>query len=92
MIDHGQGAGFAPSPGIDIEAAREAGAGQPTRLLIRAPTLSIGYFDRPQAQSEHFRDGAFCPADLFARDALGGRSQCTAANRSASCISISGTG
>ena len=72
MIDHGQGAGFAPSPGIDIEAAREAGAGQPTRLLIRAPTLSIGYFDRPQAQSEHFRDGAFCPADLFARDALGG--------------------
>jgi acyl-CoA synthetase (AMP-forming)/AMP-acid ligase II len=45
-----------------------ADAGQPTRLMIRAPTLAMGYFDRPQAQSEHFRDGAFCPADLFAHD------------------------
>jgi acyl-coenzyme A synthetase/AMP-(fatty) acid ligase len=71
MIDPGQGAGFAPSPGIDIEAAREAGAGQPTRLLIRAPTLSIGYFDRPQAQSEHFRDGRSA-RPICSRDALGG--------------------
>ena len=72
MIDHGQGAGFAPSPGVTIQAASEVRAGQPSRLLIRAPTLAIGYFDRPQAQSEHFRDGAFCPADLFAQEAGSG--------------------
>ena len=70
MIDHGNG--FAPSPGIDIQGAYDVNAGQPTRLMIRAPTLAIGYFDRPQAQSEHFRDGAFCPADLFAHDAASG--------------------
>ena len=40
----------------------------PTRLLIRVPTLALGYLDRPQAQAENFRDGAFCPADLFARE------------------------
>jgi acyl-coenzyme A synthetase/AMP-(fatty) acid ligase len=44
----------------------------PTRLLIRAPTLALGYLDRPQAQAENFRDGAFCPADLFSRTADGG--------------------
>jgi malonyl-CoA/methylmalonyl-CoA synthetase len=41
-------------------------------LLIRAPTLALGYLDRPQAQAEAFRDGAFCPADLWARNAAGG--------------------
>lgn len=72
MIDHGQGAGFAPSPGVRIAAACDVKDGQPTRLLIEAPTLAVGYFDRPQAQSEHFRGGAFCPADLFAREAGSG--------------------
>ena len=72
MIDRGEGAGFVPSPGIDIQPLSEVAPGLPTRLLIRAPTLARGYLDRPQAQSEHFRDGAFCPADLFARDAAGG--------------------
>ena len=36
------------------------------------PTLALGYLDRPQAQAETFRDGAFCPADLFARNEAGG--------------------
>ena len=66
MIDRGDGDGFAPSPGVDIQPLSEVAPGAPTRLLIRAPTLALGYLDRPQAQSEHFRDGAFCPADLFA--------------------------
>ena len=72
MLDRGDGAGFVPSPGIAIEPASAVAAGQPTRLLIRAPTLASGYYDRPQAQSEHFRDGAFCPADLFAGEPGGG--------------------
>ncbi len=68
MIDRGDGAGFVPSPGVDIRPLSEMTPGMPTRLLIRAPTLALGYLDRPQAQAENFRDGAFCPADLFVRD------------------------
>jgi acyl-coenzyme A synthetase/AMP-(fatty) acid ligase len=68
MIDRGDGAGFVPAPGVDVQALSEVTPGMPTRLLIRAPTLALGYLDRPQAQAENFRDGAFCPADLFVRD------------------------
>jgi len=72
MIDRGDGHGFAPSPGVDIQPLDVVAPGQPTRLRIRAPTLALGYLDRPQAQAEAFRDGAFCPADLFAKDDEGG--------------------
>lgn len=55
-----------PSPGVRVQPLDpEAAGGQPTRLLIRAPTLALGYHDRPAAEAESFRDGAFCPADLF---------------------------
>ena len=73
MLDHGDGQGFKPSPGVDVQAIGGAHAGAPTRLAIRAPTLALGYLDRPQAQAETFRDGRlFCPADLFTRNAAGG--------------------
>jgi acyl-coenzyme A synthetase/AMP-(fatty) acid ligase len=55
-----------------VQPLAEPAPGVPTRLCIRAPTLALGYLDRPQAQAENFRDGAFCPADLFARDDAGG--------------------
>jgi benzoate-CoA ligase len=64
--------GFAPSPGVDVQPLDEVPFGVPTRLLIRVPTLALGYLDRPLAQSEAFRDGAFCPADLWLRTAAGG--------------------
>jgi len=72
MLDRGDAVGFTPSPGVTIQALDEVGPGQPSRLCIRAPTLALGYLDRPQAQAENFRDGAFCPADLFARNEAGG--------------------
>ena len=72
MIDRGDGQGFRPSPGVDIQPLDTVADGLPSRLCIRAPTLALGYLDRPQAQAENFRDGAFCPADLFARDTGGG--------------------
>ncbi len=72
MIDRGDEHGFAPSPGVDIQPLEEGAVGPPSRLCIRAPTLALGYLDRPQAQAENFRDGAFCPADLFARNEAGG--------------------
>lgn len=54
MLDRGDGSGFTPSPGVEIEAVEPVAAGQPSRLRIRAPTLALGYLDRPQAQAEAF--------------------------------------
>lgn len=65
MLDRGDGRGFRPSPGVQVQPLEPVPRGVPTRLLIRAPTLALGYLDRPQAQAETFRDGAFCPADLW---------------------------
>ena len=72
MLDRGDGRGFTPSPGVTIAPLTEVAAGMPTRLLIGAPTLALGYLDRPQAQAEAFRDGRFSPADLFVRNETGG--------------------
>jgi long-chain acyl-CoA synthetase len=57
---------------VEIEPLDQVPLGVPTRLMIRVPTLALGYLDRPRAQAESFRDGAFCPADLWLRDAAGG--------------------
>ena len=66
--------GLQPSPGVEAEPldAQAAEAGTPTRLKFRVSTLALGYLDRPAAQAENFRDGAFCPADLFVRTSSGG--------------------
>jgi len=72
MLAHDGKQGFKPSPGVDIQPLDDVPLGVPTRLMIRAPTLALGYLDRPRAQAESFRDGAFCPADLWLRDAAGG--------------------
>ena len=71
MLSQGDAQGLSPSPGVEIRPLSEVAQGVPTRICIRAPTLALGYLDRPQAQADNFRDGAFCPADLFARDAAG---------------------
>lgn len=72
MLARDGSSGFAPSPGVDVQPLDDVPLGVPTRLLIRVPTLALGYLDRPLAQSEAFRDGAFCPADLWLRTAAGG--------------------
>jgi acyl-coenzyme A synthetase/AMP-(fatty) acid ligase/rubrerythrin len=72
MLDRGDGRGFVPSPGIGVRPLNDVAPGMPTRLCIGASTLALGYLDRPQAQAESFRDGAFCAADLFVRDDNGG--------------------
>ena len=65
LINLGQGDDLAPSPGAAIRCLDPDHTGVPTRLAIRAPTLALGYWNRPDADAEYFRDGAFCPADLF---------------------------
>jgi len=72
MLDRGDAKDFTPSPGVEIRPLSEDAVGAPTRIGIRAATLALGYLDRPQAQAEAFRDGEFCPADLFVRNEAGG--------------------
>jgi acyl-coenzyme A synthetase/AMP-(fatty) acid ligase len=66
--------GLQPSPGVQVQPLdpAAAAAGIPTRLCYRVSTLALGYLDRPAAQADSFRDGAFCPADLFLRTEGGG--------------------
>jgi len=66
--------GLCLSPGTQAEPldAAAAAAGTPTRLLIRSAMQALGYLDRPAAQADSFRDGRFCPADLFVPTATGG--------------------
>ena len=72
MVDLDDGNGFVPGPGVAVQAVNAAGDSTPTRILIRAPTMSLGYFRRPDAQAEYFRADAFCPADLFVATSGGG--------------------
>ncbi len=65
LINRDHGEDLVPTPDVQIEAADPNGGDTATRIRIRAPTLALGYWHRPDADAENFRDGAFCPADLF---------------------------
>ena len=82
LVDRDDGAGLRASPGIDVRAledatptARNAAAVDesgasgraPCRIVVRGTTVALGYWNRPDAQAEHFRDGGFAPSDLFER-------------------------
>ena len=41
--------------------------GTPHRLWLRHPSVALGYWQRPDAGREAFRDGWFSPGDLFER-------------------------
>ncbi|MCC7326509.1 MAG: 4-hydroxybenzoyl-CoA reductase subunit beta [Burkholderiales bacterium] len=71
LVDRGDGAGAVPPPGVSIEALRSGDDAAPTRIRIRAPSLAIGYWQRPGDDAVSFVDGAFCPADLFERQGDG---------------------
>jgi acyl-coenzyme A synthetase/AMP-(fatty) acid ligase len=62
-----------PSPGVRVRALDPdaAARGAPTRLVMEAETLALGYHDRPAAQAESFRGNALCPADLFVQQGHG---------------------
>ncbi|HET8747083.1 MAG TPA: AMP-binding protein [Ramlibacter sp.] len=66
--------GLQPSPGVEVHPLdpEAAVAGLPTRLSFHVSTLARGYLDRPAAQAQAFRGGAFCPADLFVHTQGGG--------------------
>ena len=66
--------GLLPSPGVEVHPLdpEAAVAGLPTRLSFHVSTVALGYLDRPAAQAQAFRGGAFCPADLFVHTQGGG--------------------
>lgn len=83
LVDRDDGEGLRASPGIEVRAlddtavpAEPAAANvvglanadpAPCRILVRGSTVALGYWNRPDAQAEHFRDGGFAPSDLFER-------------------------
>ncbi|HET9669202.1 MAG TPA: AMP-binding protein [Casimicrobiaceae bacterium] len=76
LVDRDDGQGFRASPGIDVapfvDVPSTGSHDAPGRILIRGSTVALGYWNRPDAQAEHFRDGAFAPSDLFQQDGRGG--------------------
>jgi acyl-coenzyme A synthetase/AMP-(fatty) acid ligase len=75
LVDSDDGQGLRVSPGIDVAALNErapAATEGPGRIVIRGSTVALGYWNRPDVQAEHFRDGAFVPSDLFERAEGGG--------------------
>ncbi|MBU6484053.1 MAG: AMP-binding protein [Betaproteobacteria bacterium] len=71
LLDRGEGEGLRPVPGVEVQGASPCGDGAPTPIRIKAPTLALGYWNRPDADAAYFRDGAFCPTDLFERTGAG---------------------
>lgn len=61
---------LSPSPMVEIRpralAAAET-ADAPRRVWLRHPCVSLGYWNRTQAQGDSFEDGWFSPGDLFRR-------------------------
>jgi acyl-coenzyme A synthetase/AMP-(fatty) acid ligase len=56
------------SPRVEMrlpDPAPEPGA--PHRLWLRHPSIALGYWRRPDADRDAFRDGWFSPGDLFQR-------------------------
>lgn len=60
-----------PSPGAEVEWREPRGSG-PARLWIHHPSAALGYWRRPEASADSFRDRCFSPGDVFL-EADGGR-------------------
>ena len=87
LINRGVGEDLTPAPGVEIQKLREDAAAAPARIRIKSSTLATGYWHRPEADVENFRDGDFCPADLFEHNVEG---RWRFAGREDSLVKISG--
>jgi len=56
-----------PTPMTIMRHDDRLDADLPQRIHVRLPTLASGYWNRPHAQAECFRDGWFSPGDMFLR-------------------------
>ena len=66
-----------PLPGVAMrivaldDASREVPAGETGEIAIRGPNVFAGYFEKPEATAEAFRDGWFLTGDIGRVDADG---------------------
>ena len=72
LVDSDDGRGLQVSPDLRVRALEAARPGVPCRLLMHGPVVALGYWQRPEAQAEHFVDGGFSPSDLFEPGEAGG--------------------
>ena len=59
----------------------------PQRIWLRSPALALGYWRRPEAEADGFRDGWFSPGDVFIRR---GEDRLEYAGRSDDLFKVSG--
>ena len=56
-----------PSPRLEYRMRESSHAAAPQRLWLRHPSIALGYWRRPEAESDSFADAWFSPGDLFRR-------------------------
>src|SRR5262249_36956724 len=56
-----------PTPLTSVRHIDDEDASAPQRIWIRNPSLAQGYWRRPAAQADSFREGWYSPGDLFLR-------------------------
>jgi acyl-coenzyme A synthetase/AMP-(fatty) acid ligase len=56
-----------PTPLTSVRHSDNEDASAPQRIWIRNPSLAQGYWRRPAAQADSFREGWYSPGDLFLR-------------------------
>ncbi len=57
------------TPQTQLRFASDADPDRPQRIWLRSSAVALGYWKRPQAQADGFRDGWYCPGDMFLRRA-----------------------
>ena len=55
----------------DPESGRPVAPGEVGELWVRGPGMMLGYYGKPEANAESFREGWFRTGDLFRRDEQG---------------------
>ncbi len=55
------------SPQVQLRYADGLDPAVPQRVWLRSSSVATGYWRRPQAQADGFRDGWYCPGDMFLR-------------------------
>jgi acyl-coenzyme A synthetase/AMP-(fatty) acid ligase len=60
---------LSPSPLVEMRArvGEAESVDAPQRVWLRHPSVALGYWKRPEADSDSFSDGWFSPGDLFRR-------------------------
>lgn len=67
MLHGSDGSGLlTPAPSVEVRPRDPASPpGTPHRVWLRHPAIALGYWQRPEAERDAFRDGWYSPGDLF---------------------------